>query len=238
VSDTQQPEFEEAPRGGRTLAIGDVHGCGKALATLLELVRPNSDDLVVALGDFVDRGPQSRESIDMLLELEQRCSFVALLGNHEEMMLDAVQSPADLTGWLMYGGLETLFSYKIPPEEYTLDRLPPEHVAFLTERCRDYFETETLQFVHAGFDPQLPLAQQPANLLRWEKLADRGPHRSGKITICGHTRQESGEPLDLGHTICIDTWVYGAGWLTCLDVESKRYWQANQKGESREGSLA
>lgn len=227
-----------APESKRTLAIGDIHGCRTALATLLDLVQPGRDDLVIALGDYVDRGPESRESIDLLLDLEKRCRFIALLGNHEEMMLDAVNSSVELNGWLMYGGAETLASYGIAPDAYSLDALPQEHRAFLTERCRGWYETATHQFVHAGFDPKLPLDRQPETLLRWEKLADRGPHVSGKTTICGHTRQMSGVPLDLGHTICIDTWVYGAGWLTCLDVAERRYWQANERGESREGELA
>lgn len=237
MTEADEPELVETPRAGRTLAIGDIHGCHTALAALLEVVAPSADDLVIALGDFVDRGPQSRESIDLLLELEQRCRLVALMGNHEEMMLDAARSASDLSGWLMFGGVETLLSYQIPPDEYSLDALPSAHRRFLTERCRDYVATATHQFVHAGFDPQLPLARQPANLLRWDKLVDRGPHRSGKLTICGHTRQESGVPLNLGHTVCIDTWVYGAGWLTCLDVETKHYWQANQKGETRQAEL-
>jgi len=60
------------------------------------------------------------------------------------------------------------------------------------------------------------------------------PHCSGKIMVCGHTSQKSGVPLNLGHAICIDTWAYGKGWLTCLDVISGRVWQANQAGQQRE----
>lgn len=237
MAEPAQPDLAEIPRGGRILAIGDIHGCRTALASLLDLVRPTAGDLVVALGDYVDRGPDSRESIDLLLELERRCKLVFLLGNHEEMMLEAGRSADDLTGWLMYGGAETLLSYQIPPDRYSLEALPAAHRKFLTDRCRDYYETEKYQFVHAGFDPSLPLDRQSTLVLRWDKLVDRGPHRSGKLTICGHTRQESGIPLNLGHTICIDTWVYGAGWLTCLDVETKHYWQANQKGETREANV-
>ncbi|HEY9796072.1 MAG TPA: hypothetical protein V6D30_10555, partial [Leptolyngbyaceae cyanobacterium] len=60
------------------------------------------------------------------------------------------------------------------------------------------------------------------------------PHCSGKIMVCGHSSQKSGVPLNVGHAICIDTWVYGKGWLTCLDVTSGRVWQANQAGQQRE----
>lgn len=224
------------PRG-RTLAIGDMHGCRTALETLLAEIQPTTDDLIVALGDFVDRGPDSCGVIEVILQLEKRCQLVALLGNHEQMMLEGAEFPEALPGWLMYGGLETLESYKIPRDAYTLNKLPAAHRAFLTERCRDAFETPTHVFVHAGFDPKLPLDRQTVEVLRWDKLTDRGPHPAGKVTICGHTRQLSGEPLDLGHIICIDTWVYGAGWLTCLDVGTRQYWQANEQGEQREGAL-
>ncbi len=76
-------------------------------------------------------------------------------------------------------------------------------------------------------------------MLYWEKLSagDSRPHESGKIMICGHTQQRSGKPLNLGHAICLDTWAYGDGWLTCLDVGLGMYWRANQRGETRPGWL-
>jgi serine/threonine protein phosphatase 1 len=74
-------------------------------------------------------------------------------------------------------------------------------------------------------------------VLFWESFTDRGPHDSGKIMICGHTQQRSGVPLNLGHAVCLDTWAYGNGWLTCLDATTGRIWQANQKGERRTAEL-
>ena len=76
-------------------------------------------------------------------------------------------------------------------------------------------------------------------MLYWETLeaARWRPHESGKTMICGHSVQRSGRPLVLDHAICIDTWVYGDGWLTCLDVEAEVYWQANQRGETRMRNL-
>ena len=72
----------------------------------------------------------------------------------------------------------------------------------------------------------------------WERFDWINPHRSGKTIICGHTAQHSGEPADVGYAVCIDTWVYGDGWLTCLDVGTGEYWQANQDGETRQDQLA
>ncbi len=87
----------------------------------------------------------------------------------------------------------------------------------------------------ANYDPQLELAKQDTQLLRWEKLTDNIPtaHTSGKRVILGHTHQRDGEILDLGYLVCIDTFCYGGGWLTALDVHSNQLWQANLEGELR-----
>jgi serine/threonine protein phosphatase 1 len=99
--------------------------------------------------------------------------------------------------------------------------------------CVNLHECATHFFVHAGAYPEIPFDEQPDHILFWDSFEDRGPHSSGKIMICGHTQQRSGVPLNLGHAICIDTWAYGDGFLTCLDIGSGRFWQANQKGERR-----
>jgi len=73
-------------------------------------------------------------------------------------------------------------------------------------------------------------------MLYWEQFNDP-PHESGKIMVCGHTPQRSGRPRDIGHAVCIDTGAHAGGWLTCLDVMSGTYWQANQQGQTRTGIL-
>ena len=112
---------------------------------------------------------------------------------------------------------------------------PTAHWDFLENDCVDWHETDTHIFVHANIYPQVSLAEQPGFMLRWEGIdrQNSAPHYSGKILICGHTQQRSGLPLNLGHAVCIDTWAYGDGWLTCLDVMSGRLWQANQAGRVR-----
>ena len=80
--------------------------------------------------------------------------------------------------------------------------------------------------------------EQPEYILFWGGFEDIRPHHSGKKIICGHTVQTSGLPSNLGFAICIDTWVDGSGWLTCLDVNNNKIWQANQKGEKRQGYLS
>jgi serine/threonine protein phosphatase 1 len=224
----------------RTLAIGDIHGCLQALDSLLELVDPQPEDLIVTLGDYVDRGSASRGVLDRLLAMRASGRLVTLRGNHDLMMLDARQRPEQFGEWLSSGGKQTLESYQAPEDwKAFAAAIPARHWQFLAEDCAAYHETESHFFVHAAVDAGQPLAEQPDYMLYWQKLdpAAWRPHESGKTMICGHTAQRSGRPLVLDRAVCIDTCVYGDGWLTCLDVESEVYWQANKNGETRIGSL-
>ena len=94
-----------------TLAIGDVHGCHTALASLLEVVGPTSADCLVFLGDYIDRGPASRSVMDLLISQSKLHSCVFLRGNHEVMVLEARDDALKANLWQSYGGLETLYSY-------------------------------------------------------------------------------------------------------------------------------
>lgn len=221
----------------RILAIGDIHGCLRAFETLLDVVAPQPDDLIVTLGDYVDRGPDSRGVLARLLTLGQTGRLVALLGNHDQMMIEARSDQRAHRSWLLYGGVATLESYRVADTPPTLEQVPAEHWDFLQNQCVKWYEIDSHFFVHATVDPKRPLPEQPDFLLLWDKLVYPCPHESGKVMICGHTAQKSGQPLNLGHTICIDTFVYGNGWLTCLDVRRNWIWQANQNGESRQGHL-
>jgi serine/threonine protein phosphatase 1 len=224
----------------RTLAIGDIHGCLRALTTLLNAVGPRPDDLIITLGDYVDRGPDSKKVLDYLIDLHATGQLVALRGNHDQMMLDA-RDGSDGRIWLACGGQATLRSYSVATYlEYEFADIPDSHWDFLERRCVNWHETDTHIYVHGGLLPQLPLERQPVDVLLWDKVFPEHakPHCSGKVMICGHTRQASGDILDLGHTLCIDTGAYGGGWLTCLEVETYRWWQANQGGEVRHGHLA
>jgi len=217
---------------GRTIAIGDIHGYVDALNALLEAIVPEADDTIVALGDFVDRGPDSRAVIERLIELGRQCRLVPILGNHDELLLDVCRgSMYQMGNWLLFGGDATLASYdgRVP------NGVPQEHVDFLAD-CRDWHENERHFFVHGAYDHNRPLERQAWGQLRWQSLSEREPlaHCSGKTAIVGHTAQKTGEILDLGFIKCIDTWIYGDGWLTALDVDSGQVWQAGKEGELRE----
>ncbi len=221
----------------RTIAIGDIHGCHRAFARLLEILEPETTDTIVTLGDYVDRGPESRLVIERLIELAGSCRLIPLLGNHDIVFMQALSgSKENYSSWLQIGGDATLRSYNggLPPLPRDLELVPESHFRFL-ESCRDSYETATHFFVHASYDPDRELTDQPETILRWSSLRDfvPAPHRSGKTAVTGHTSQKRGEILDLGHIICIDTYCYGGGWLTAFDPVSRAVWQARESGLER-----
>jgi serine/threonine protein phosphatase 1 len=224
---------------GRTIAIGDVHGCLAALAALIAAIEPGPQDTLVTLGDYIDRGPHSRGVLDRLIALARRCRLVPLLGNHEEALLDALRDITALRRWLALGGADTLRSYgwvSGGPRRALAEWFPKQHREFLAN-CRPYHETGRHLFVHAGFVPELPLNEQPGLALRWRvtDAATATPHHSGKVAVVGHTPQPSGEVLDLGFLVCIDTNCARGGWLTALDADTGRVWQADRAGRLRTG---
>ncbi len=219
----------------RVLAIGDIHGCLAALQLLERNVAFRQEDTVVTVGDYIDRGPDSKGVIDFLVELRMRTQLVTLRGNHEVMMLMARSKGLEFfEAWLSAGGESTMLSF----DAENLDQVPDSCWDFL-ETTSPYHETERHFFVHANARALVPLELQSENVLFWERFTGKEPpHCSGKTMICGHTPQHSGEPANIGHAVCIDTWAYGRGWLTCLDVNTGEYWQARQSGETRKGRLA
>ena len=216
----------------RTLAIGDVHGCLTALDTLLLELQPDAHDHIIMLGDYTDRGPDSRGVIDRLIAMQAEWNCVFLCGNHDEMMCDSLGGRSAASMWVIYGGIETLQSYSADGTRINFDDVPENHRTFMNTLV-DYHETDSHIFVHACVLPDQPLAKQDKRTLRWQKLYVAKPHASGKTVICGHTSQNSGLPRDFGHTLCIDTHVYGGGWLSCLDLATMTVLQANQEGETR-----
>jgi serine/threonine protein phosphatase 1 len=224
----------------RTLAIGDIHGCLTALDTLLGLVQPTPTDQLIFLGDYIDRGADSKGVLDRLVELKKTGQVVCLRGNHEIMMLGARHGRDDYRFWLACGGLEAMQSYARPSGIFMLDDIPDAHWSFVERGCVDWYETDTHIFVHANLHPDKPLNEQITEWLHWQTIAEKWhkPHMSGKTMICGHTEQRSGRPLRLMGAVCVDTWAYGDGWLTCLDIGTDEYWQATELGQTRTGNLA
>jgi serine/threonine protein phosphatase 1 len=227
----------KTPDGVRIYAIGDVHGRADLLAHLLAGIDadiasyPTPQVVEVFLGDYIDRGPQSREVLDILVSRSQRHQMIYLKGNHETCIADFLCNPAMLPHWRYLGGFETLVSYGVMPsinpdaqEQKELaaafDRaLPDSHRRFLSGltrsfECGDYF------FAHAGVRPGIPLSRQQEEDLLWIRedflLYEKG---FGKIVIHGHT--PVAEPDIRPNRINIDTGAYATGKLTCLVLQNE-----------------
>lgn len=210
------------------IAISDIHGCLKSLETLLEVIQPTPDDLIVTLGDYVDRGPDSKGVIDRLLDLQETHNLIHLMGNHEIQMIRALEAEHHLQRFLsgMCGGQDTLDSYG-----GSFDDIPQEHWDFIRS-AELYHELDQHILVHAGLEASLPVSEQGQETYYYQRFHSQEAHCSGKTVICGHTIQGD-LPADLGHSICLDTCAYGGGWLTALDLDSEKIWQTNERGKSR-----
>lgn len=217
---------------GRTLAVGDIHGCSTALKTLLEAIDPRPDDTVVVLGDVIDYGPDSKGVIEQLIDLSGRCRFILIQGNHEEMILHVPEGHDNFNFWVRCGGDATVACYPGRPHNMPIDAA---HFEFLQSHCQDYFETDTHIFLHANYYPNRRMAEQSSQTLRWDFVKPElmAPHYSGKTVIAGHTPQIDGEVLDLGFLVLLDTDASRQGWLTVLEVRTGEIIQANERGEVR-----
>jgi serine/threonine protein phosphatase 1 len=222
------------PAGLRVYAIGDVHGRVDLLDAVLsridaDLASHPARSVQVFLGDYVDRGPSSRQVLDRLIDRGRTHKTITLKGNHEAMVVQFLENPDVLDQWRRYGGLETLMSYGLEPSlrndaierarlAGALERaLPAEHRAFLLGLvpyfiCGDYF------FVHAGIRPGTPLSRQQEPDLLWIR-DDFLVHEEdyGKIVIHGHSPVL--RPDIRPNRINIDTGAYATGRLSCLALE-------------------
>jgi len=207
----------------RTIAIGDIHGCATALQALLDDIEPTSTDTIVALGDYVDRGMESSRVLEMMTELVELMMYKALQNRGDDMDF-----------WMSHGGNATVASYG-----GRVQNIPQHHLAFLSH-CVRFHETDTHFFLHANYVPDLPLDEQPDEMLFWQHIKEHipPPHFSGKTAVVGHTPQGDGEMLIFEHLHCIDTYCYGDQWLTALDVTTGDFWQADNNAKLRRGNLA
>lgn len=217
-------------------AVGDIHGCYYALTTLLNEIPYNENDVFIFLGDYVDRGSRTKESIDFLIEFSRKNDSMFLRGNHEIMMLTARLGSDRLEDWEFCGGSETLRSYKLKPGKGWHEKIPKEHWDFL-EATEPFHQIDKYIFVHAGLESGVPLINQNRHSLYWEKYITPEKYSDNNIVICGHTSRKDGNIADFDHTICIDTFVYGGKWLTALNVETGEYYQASERKKVRKGVI-
>ncbi len=192
-----------------TIAIGDVHGCVETLRALLENLQPTPDDRLVFVGDYIDRGPDSKGVIELLLDLRERFDCTFLRGNHEALML-AYLDGTTINGvsgselWSVNGGRQTLGSYADAAGRVAI---PAAHEAFLRE-TQLYADHDEFFFVHAGLLPDLTIAENlqedDQEVFLWEREHLRAAHLAWeKPVVCGHTPRS--EPIDRDKLLMIDT---------------------------------
>jgi serine/threonine protein phosphatase 1 len=204
----------------RLLAVGDIHGCLRHLERLMLRVQPTPADQVVFLGDYIDRGPDSRGVLDYLIEFGSRFPrTVFLKGNHEEMFLEFVAGRNQML-YFLNGGETTLANY----QDGDKLRIPKAHLDFL-EKLRLYHETERFVFVHAGLRPGLPLHSQSEKDLLWirEEFL-HSDYEWGKTIVYGHTPRLN--TLLAPTRIAVDTGAVYGRVLSCCDVERRACWSA------------
>lgn len=223
----------------RTFVVGDIHGCSTALEAVLCASGFAGNDILITLGDMIDRGPNTRGVLDFLMRLLGERRLIPIRGNHEVMMQHALDSGRD-SQWFASGGLQTLESFGLASNKAWRSCLPKDYRSFIVHDCVDYWEDERFIFTHAGLEAGLGLADQPHSTLFWSEynLAP-APHFSGKTSIHGHTVVSGYQPMAWPHAWFLDTGAYlPDGWLSCVDIDTGKIWQANQQGKIRQAQWA
>jgi len=232
---TRPTDPPRLPDGVRIYAITDIHGCSDLLRQMFNVIdadlarSPARDSIQVFLGDYIDRGPDSRGTIDLLIERSKRHKTIFLRGNHELLLLLALTDPARFLEWKRFGGLQTLLSYGIKPTnhpakaevleliEALAHAIPKTHFDFLRALrpsfcCGDFF------FVHAGVRPGVPLDRQRDEDLLWirDEFLESDQY-FGKYVVHGHSPVLA--PDIRLNQINIDTGAYATGNLTLLSIQ-------------------
>ncbi len=227
------PAPASLPPGQRVYAVGDVHGCLDRLEAMHTLItedlaaRPADEAVLVHLGDYVDRGPDSAGVVARLTAGSPipGLATINLMGNHEYMMLGAIASgePEAIELWLANGGADSLLSWGVPrsaqPKEWP-SYLPIEHLVFLRDLAMHHLVGGYL-FVHAGIRPGIPLERQNRHDLLWIREPFLSfPASLGVVVVHGHTPRA--QPVVRPNRIGIDTGAVMGGVLTCAVLEQDR----------------
>jgi serine/threonine protein phosphatase 1 len=234
-------ESPPLPQPDRLYVIGDIHGRSDLLDRMvIEIARdletrPIGAALTVTLGDYVDRGADSRGVLDRLVRNPFPTPLVALKGNHEALFAAFLNDPSVADHWRRLGGLETLHSYGVPVASLMMGRdyeeaaaglraaIPPAHLEFLGS-LRTSLSVGKYFMCHAGVRPGVPLERQSEEDLLWIRAEFLSSQANfGKIVVHGHTPIESPEVLP--NRINVDTGAFITGRLTCavLDQGDPRF---------------
>ena len=225
----------------QVFVVGDIHGCQILLNEIHKKIlnfsnNESGNKLLIYLGDYIDRGPKIKETIQALLDFQpNNFQQIFLLGNHEQMMHDFVNNvPDSLYLWILNGGDETLNSYGIKGTEFfnnesgndeairkeLVNNIPKNHLQFFNNLILSY-QWGKYFFVHAGIDPDVPLDKQDKNTVLWQRKSKffNNTKVLEKIIVHGHTPQPEIE--NLPNRINLDTGAFYTGILSCLIIDTK-----------------
>lgn len=210
------------------IAIGDIHGCFQSMEGLLEKLSSYKNRQFIFVGDYIDRGPASKEVVSRLLKFQQEVDCIFLRGNHEQMLLDAVQND-EKSLWMMNGGRTTLASYDM---NNRITDFPENHWQFYKD-TKMFYETDNYFFVHAGLSPAKTIAQSLKDEAERQEFLWERSHLNAfetpweKTVVFGHTPRP--RPLKKERMIGIDTGcVYdkmGYGKLTAVKLPEEEFIQ-------------
>lgn len=241
------PEFDDAAPAStgirRIYAIGDVHGHADLLAAMQEAIaddlarHPIDDALVIYLGDIIDRGPNSTAVIEAIIDSREmrpdNVEVMCLRGNHDQWLISFLDDATVLSAWVPKGGLETLVSYGLTAEEVLAGvadavvarKVRQRFLTLITDRHKEFMLSLPLShgegdyfFVHAGVDPDRPLADQRHEDMTWIRdkfLLSR--KNFGKVVVHGHSHREAVESFP--NRINVDTGAYVQQLLSCVVLE-------------------
>ena len=228
-------------------AIGDIHGCLNELVSIHQKILSyekykKEEDLIIYLGDYIDRGPKSKQVVDEIIEFKNKgFKTYFLMGNHDEMMIDFLLNKINnLKNWLNFGADQTFRSYDIEVvefikdgfDDYVIDKLREilieklgnDHINFFTNLKLKFLVSQYL-FVHAGIDPKKKLDNQTKKDYLWSR-SDSFFHKefkAEKIIVHGHTPEK--DIINLPGRINVDTGCYFSGKLSCVclsDIDDTR----------------
>ena len=206
----------------KIFVIGDIHGCLSMLKELIKKIEWNpTNDRLIFLGDYIDRGDNSKGVIDFILQLKGNShSIQCLIGNHEQMFLDYL-SGVDRQSSLLNGGLSTLKSYEEERKSRNEPLIPSSHLNFFSTLL-PMVELEQYYIVHAGFRPYIKIKDQSLKDMVWiREEFIYSDYNFGKVVIFGHTPLNS--PLIMKNKIGIDTGAVFGNYLTCLELPKRTF---------------
>jgi serine/threonine protein phosphatase 1 len=224
----------------RKIIIGDIHGCFKTLKKLLEEKIPiTKEDHLYFVGDFIDRGPSSREVLDYLIDLKWRGYHInPIIGNHEDMLLKAINDESYLQAWFNNGAESTLQSFDIPPEEVfdyeSLRKIPDRYLQFISTMPL-YYEDDDMVICHAGLNFEIEKPFSDIQSMLWIRDFRYKPEKIGnRILIHGHTPMPL---IDIEYTLrdknskvinldagCVYKELPGYGKLIAFNPETREYY--------------